>query len=135
SSRSGLPGVLDGFAAIPTALYLETSPALGPATVLIVASPLRWLPGNGSPDSLTSIHFSSPMNPGSGGTLPGSNPDPSRPNPSLGSNRRPRLTNQCVGCCLVNQILKSVSCQLGTQVALGSAQGSPVMVLCNEAST
>ena len=95
------------------------------------------MPGTGSPspDSLTSMHFSSPMKSGCGGTLPGSNPEPSFQNPSVGSKCRPLLTDQCVGCFPVRKIVKSVSCQVGTQVALDREHGCPVVGLCNDAST
>src|SRR5262249_1829768 len=112
---------------MPIALYFDTSPSLSPDTVVIVATPVRSLPGNGSPDSVTSMHFSSPMKPLSGGTLPGSSPDPSDPNPSVGSKRRPVLTDQCVGWSLVSQMLKSVSCQEGLQLALGTEHGRPAV--------
>ena len=51
-----------------------------PEVVLIVTSPLRWLPVTGSSDSVTSMHFSSPSKVGlCGGTSPGSKPEPSFP--------------------------------------------------------
>src|SRR5579862_64517 len=120
---------------MPMALYLETSPRLGPLVVLIVTSPFKWLPMIGSSDGLTSTHFSSPSKVPSGGTNPGSNPEPSSKNPSFGSVERPLLTSQCVGCCLVRKRLKSVSSQFATQLELGRSHGAPVRMSERLAST
>src|SRR5436190_1188372 len=123
----------------PMALYLDTSPESTPVvTFSSVASPLRALPGIGKPPESTSIHFSSPVkSPTTGGIRPGSKPasqqsavelplGPLSPQSipstvplsllqglSNGLSRRPVDTTQCVGCCFVSRMSKSISVHSG----------------------
>src|ERR1700687_354689 len=115
----------------PIALYLLASPS----GVTSVASPFKWFPLIGAPDESISMHLSSPVNGSETGGITPPGPAPPGSNPafeqstlhgllSVGSKRRPVDTNQCVGCCFVNEISKSTSCHCGGLNTPGGLVGS-----------